>query len=789
MGAMLPWFEILDANGKILKRFRKIVSELEFENELMVIPEMTLTLPDEYEPYLMGRKQMRIHLKSPRDGKNRVFRGWIDTISPNGQIAVDVTVRHAIREWEFRQVPTNYAVKAEKISTIYTNEDMYYSPDWTLAYGQDADLELIDYVYSRQSMLEALNQTVEMTSNVFWRVAFDEDKKIEISAFGEKKPYQLSYKPSTERNIRIVDVSRPEIDHSSVMNVATVYSNETDGGMTSLTLREVYNDKSLQDPNFPVVILRSGINNERDYDYEEYPEIAPNEQLEYAVLDKEGIALESGLFIEGAIDFNDYSPFSIEEGSETAVTGTLRWVIPENQRSLEDPEMINNAQCMYGFFKAEGWTDESICALIGCCGYESGCNPNAWQGYSPTYAYNQGFGLVQWTPWSNITDWLGARGYSVQQYGNAECEKIQEELENGEQWIPTYTYPMSFREWTQQTTTDFYELCNIWLYNYGRGSAASYYTVDQRAQFAQYCYNLIQSGEWKGTYPLDGDGTGILQEGSTTNENEGTEGEEPLWNPQAFIDKWNGQSTDIDGVFGNQCVDLFKEALAQLGYPNPAGPIGGDGYAWSIWYNRTELGYDPYFDFYTTAPKEGDWTIFAQGGMTPLSHVAMFVSSNGDGTSQYFGQNQPNPYCDIQTISDATVLGYMRVKEKYWTSGYPGINSKTGKEITNEDRIYAATVVYHAVIKKLKNSRPTWTLNVVTEELPSDLNVGDQILCKCGKDKYYLDACSNYMRKLLTIDDWFYITRIKWTVRADGLNLGELQLEKFIRIERETKDE
>ena len=61
MGAMLPWFEILDANGKILKRFRKIVSELEFENELMVIPEMTLTLPDEYEPYLMGIKQMRIH--------------------------------------------------------------------------------------------------------------------------------------------------------------------------------------------------------------------------------------------------------------------------------------------------------------------------------------------------------------------------------------------------------------------------------------------------------------------------------------------------------------------------------------------------------------------------------------------------------------------------------------------------------------------------------------------------------------------------------------------------------
>lgn len=781
---MLPWFEILDQNSKVIKRFRKIIGDVEFTNELMVIPEMTLTLPDEYEPYLMGRKQFRAHLNGS-DGGVIVFRGWIDAIIPSGQNAVDITVRHAVREWEFRQVPTNLAVKAEKISTIYANEDMYYSPDWILAYGQDADLELIDYVYSRQSMLEALNQTVEMTSNIFWRVAFDKDKKLEISSFGDKKPYQLSYKPSTKRNIRIVDVSRPEVDHSSVMNVATVYSNETDGGMTSLTLREVYNDKSLQDPNFPVVILRSGINNERDYDYEEYPEIAPNEQLEYAVLDKEGIALESGLLIEGSIDFNDYSPFSIEEGSETPSTGTLRWVIPENQRSLEDPEMINNAQCIYGFFKAEGWTDESICALIGNCGYESGCNPNAWQGYSPTYAYDQGFGIVQWTPWSIITDWLGARGYSVQQYGNAECRKIQEELENGEQWYDV-GYGMSFREFTQ-STGDLGYLTEVFMRNYLR--PASYYSLGSRTQFAQYCYNLIQSGEWKGTYPLDGDGTGIIQEGSTTNENEGTEGDEPLWNPQAFMDKWMGQSTDIDGVFGNQCVDLFKEALAQIGYPNPSGPIGGDGYAWSIWYNRTELGYDPYFDFYTTEPKEGDWTIFAQGGMTPLSHVAMFVSSNGDGTSNYFGQNQPNPYCDIQTISDATVLGYMRVKAKYWTSGYPGINSKTGKEITNEDRIYAATVVYHAVIKKLINSRPTWTLTVTTEELPSDINAGDRIMCKCGKDKYYLEACSNYMRKLLTIDDWFYITSITRTVRPDGLVLGEVRLEKFIRIERETKDE
>lgn len=69
--------------------------------------------------------------------------------------------------------------------------------------------------------------------------------------------------------------------------------------MSSLSLREVYNDTSLQDPNFPVVIIRNNINNERDYNYIDYPKLAPNNQLEYAVIDTESVAMESGLFIEG----------------------------------------------------------------------------------------------------------------------------------------------------------------------------------------------------------------------------------------------------------------------------------------------------------------------------------------------------------------------------------------------------------------------------------------------------------------------------------------------------------
>ena len=105
-----------------------------------------------------------------------------------------------------------------------------------------------------------------------------------------------------------------EPDLENVVNVATVYSDKSDGGMSSLTLREVYMDTSLQKSGFPVVILHSNVNNERDYHMylSQFPQLAPNNEIEYAILDEESIALESGTLIEGTYSFNDLSPFQTE---------------------------------------------------------------------------------------------------------------------------------------------------------------------------------------------------------------------------------------------------------------------------------------------------------------------------------------------------------------------------------------------------------------------------------------------------------------------------------------------
>lgn len=578
---MIPYMEILEF-GNVKKRFRLSLSEIDMSTELMTTPSIDIDGVADLLPYLRGRKEIRIFTD------NAIFYSNTQSIqidSINGTLSISCS--HVISEWKNRQVPTNYAVKNKTIPEIYTDDEMKYSDDWEMEYDEQANLELIDYVYSRQNKLDALTKTCELTPDLFWRVALSENKIIQIGKFGEEKQYIVSLRPSGGRNIRIIEEPQIDEDFSSVINLATVYANKSDSGMSSLSLREVYNDTSLQDPNFPVVIIRNNINNERDYDYIDYPKLAPNNQLEYAVIDTESVAMESGLFIEGTYSFDDLNPFSLEEEVE---------------------------------------------------------------------------------------------------------------------------------------------------------------------------------------------------------ENPGGNGP---WSPQAFMDEYMGQKVEMDGAPVEQpfqCVDLFKKCLQIIGYPDPSRAIGGDGFAWNIWFNRDYLGYDDYFD-YPSTPQFGDWAIFDKAGSTPDSHVAMFVSSNNDNTAQFFGQNQPDPYCTVTGIETTNILGWMRVKEEFWSGTYNPESGNGVKNITDEDRIKCAKAVYDATIKKLINARRKFQITVTTEQLPQDLNVGDKIRFIYDLKQFHIEECSNYMRKLLTNDDWFYINKLNRHIDSNGMETGELTLEKFLRIDREGKQE
>ena len=206
----------------------------------------------------------------------------------------------------------------DQLSDIYADVNMAY-PGWRFNMSSAAQNTVIDYVYSRQNKLEALTKTMELTPDLFWRVRFVNERVIDISAFGDRKEWIISKKPTGANNIRIIDDPSITHDFENVINLATVYSEKSDSGMSSMTLREVYNDTDLQIDGFPCVILRSNVNNERDYHKytTQFTKLASNNELEYAVIDEESVALESGYLIEGTYAFNDLAPFSVEEYGET----------------------------------------------------------------------------------------------------------------------------------------------------------------------------------------------------------------------------------------------------------------------------------------------------------------------------------------------------------------------------------------------------------------------------------------------------------------------------------------
>ena len=434
------WFEIY-RSGKLTIRGNDILdNSLDWDNELMGVPSLNIHLPIYYTDYISGREEIKIFVN------DKCFWGIITGVNLDKDAEIiDLSITHVIHEWTYRQISVNNAIKDKKIQFVFksnadhvreqnginicasnfsclstdtnfielanvqawnddgtvipssdityklftreqddtmdepvyteisalpsvsddeteevyvrfyvtsepglyvqcqctvTNdpeydngevnisdasvfdqlEDIYGDmnfayPGWRIDYQNSSQNTLIDYVYSRQNKLDALTKTMELTEDLFWRVGFTNEKLIEIGKFGKKKDWIISKRDTKGSNISLIEDPDIEYDYSKVVNVATVYSEKSASGMNSLTMREVYNDPSLQDPDFPVIILRANVNNERDYSkyITQFPALAPNNELEYAILDVESIALEDGHLIEGTFAFNDITAFEEKE--------------------------------------------------------------------------------------------------------------------------------------------------------------------------------------------------------------------------------------------------------------------------------------------------------------------------------------------------------------------------------------------------------------------------------------------------------------------------------------------
>ena len=159
------------------------------------------------------------------------------------------------------------------------------------------------------------------------------------------------------------------------------------------------------------------------------------------------------------------------------------WTNGPAMQSLTQEQRQQNAREIWGYFQQRGWTLESVSGMLGNMQIESGVNPGQWEEQYPIYGAG-GFGLVQWTPWSNFSNWAGAdweTNYTKQ------LARIQYELDNGLQWIPVAADNyMTFQQFTQ-STSDPGDLAMAFERGYERGTPME----SERRSAAAYWYDYL----------------------------------------------------------------------------------------------------------------------------------------------------------------------------------------------------------------------------------------------------------------------------------------------------------
>lgn len=277
-------------------------SDIALTNEVMYTPSISFSIPIEVlkdNGVTEASFEFILEFDSGRFFQGKVIQKEYDIVSG----VVTLSARHIVDELTHYRIPTNYAVSEKSFEEIYNTDETlqgkFNHEGWTFRISEDIKDIHFTYLFSNQDKLTALTDACKQTEDVFWRVSLTEPRTIEIGRFGEYKELIVNEQNLLGDSFSIVE------DYEGICNYGIYFTDKSDSGTTALTLRDVYNNPDLQNPDFPIILTGQEVNTERNYDYIDLIPFGANNHGDYAVLDTEGIALEAGQIYEEAFTSND----------------------------------------------------------------------------------------------------------------------------------------------------------------------------------------------------------------------------------------------------------------------------------------------------------------------------------------------------------------------------------------------------------------------------------------------------------------------------------------------------
>lgn len=269
------------------------------------IPTINVAVDSRIAPYLMRKCELHI------EGYGEIIDVEVTGADLNiGDGNISVTCTQLFNEWEKETIPVNISKKNTSVKTLLQDKEFVYKRNpWTIIFDTSSELnQKFEYEFSRESKPEALDKAISMTTDIMKRIPRNSFRVLEVGKFGQKKEFRV-----TSLNATSVSMST---DGANIKNMVVPIADKSDGGASSLTLRDlITQDSSVVLDDFPIIDTGFQVNTQAmDIGYD-FPQYAPNHKNEFAVIDTYGLEVEDGVIYEGTFSANDLQPIQ-EDGKK-----------------------------------------------------------------------------------------------------------------------------------------------------------------------------------------------------------------------------------------------------------------------------------------------------------------------------------------------------------------------------------------------------------------------------------------------------------------------------------------
>lgn len=351
------------------------------------VPTLSMTIPLKNLPEKnLALYDVIVHFM--KDGYEKyTFYGVVDTLTidyANYNVAINLS--HYVSRMRDWLMPSNYTVKNFNVEAVIGENGAALGHSDTLGDPQnylDADNgRMVNFVYldddlktssgangvkvsltfSAVNKLEALSEVLKYTEDVHFRVSLTKQNTIEIGRFGESSNIIISpdavpmdgceseeVKELNTNYLSMLTEPTFNVDYTNHFNRAVVFCGDVGYGILHLTLKQIYENPSLQIDGFPVGMYDKQINQQPETEYDEskenHPKInnekiysnnegisfAENDNREYYVTDTVQLNRDGGVVRCNVYNFSDMYPIPDTTG-EDSLGETIEYVITDDDR-------------------------------------------------------------------------------------------------------------------------------------------------------------------------------------------------------------------------------------------------------------------------------------------------------------------------------------------------------------------------------------------------------------------------------------------------------------------------